>query len=173
MATSLDSIKQIVIDYARSLSIQVEESISVEFEYFGFWILRRATSANVTAVADEGTIEANIWPNLSTLHSCILKPNDEAGLLLPLWIAFPRFSSVTSGWRQGTGEPYKYEWHQWWNTLSQSTKQDYRIRFPEPTDEEREEWKGGWEGFYDHIAEIPGNPNSIPDLLFGRVPRNR
>jgi len=91
--------------------------------------------------------------------------------MLLLWIAFPRYSSVTSGWRQGFGEPYKYEWHKWWNTLNKTEKQRYKDRFPEPTDEERSEMSGCWEGFYDLIAKVPTEQNSIPDFLLGRVPK--
>ena len=119
---------------------------------------------------DAGVAESILWLSSCSIHSFVLEPNEIHGELLPLWLAFPDFNSVTSFWRQGSGEPYKYKWHDWWRTLSDNKKQKYRLKFPEPTDEERGEFSGGWEGFYDEIADVPGDPESIPDLIFGRVP---
>ena len=173
MQTELEErVSKLAVDYAHSVGLHIVEQPSIELEYAGFWVFRRARTANVTLQTDEGVVAASIWPDLSTLHSFILTPEGEDGVLLPLWIAFPRFDSVTLGWRQGTGEPYKYKWHEWWNSLSDARKRQYRLRFPEPTDAERGEWTGGWEGFYDEIAEVPADPESIPDFIFGRVPRS-
>lgn len=161
--------EKLSVDYAQGLGLDVAETVSINVEYEGFWIFRRAIWARIVLETDAGTAESTISINPHSVHSFILEHRNDRELL-PLWIAFPRFNSVTIGWRQGTGEPYKYRWHDWWRTLSETQKQQYKLKFPEPTDEDRGEWYGGWENFYEEIAEVPGDRDSIPDLLFGRVP---
>lgn len=159
------------IDYAKRLGFEVFETTSIEIEHDGFWIFRYPTWARVALVTNAGVAESTLWARASNIHSFIVQPSESDGELLPLWLAFPAYDSVTSGWRQGSGELYKYKWHDWWRTLPDLKKEQYKLKFPEPTDEERGEWTGGWEGFYDEIADVPGDPASIPDLLFGRVPQ--
>ncbi|NES83356.1 MAG: hypothetical protein F6K10_19215 [Moorea sp. SIO2B7] len=94
-------------------------------------------------------------------------PSDSTHFMLPLWAAYPTYDSVTSGWRQGYGEVYKYRWHDWYDKLSDEKRTEYRERFPPPKDEEL-----CWADFYELIADVPADYNSIPDFLMGRVPKN-
>src|SRR5262249_23678247 len=52
-------------------------------------------------------------------------PSDPKEILLPFWAPFPTYSSVSSGWRQGCGEPYKYRWHSFYRSLSAEEKAKY------------------------------------------------
>ena len=93
-------------------------------------------------------------------------PSQEKGFLLPLWAAFPTYNSVTCGWRQGYGEPYKYRWHSFYRGLTEDEKAEYRRKYPPPDDADR-----CWKGFYELIAETPADgKNAIADFIFGRVP---
>jgi len=94
-------------------------------------------------------------------------PNNNAYNMLPLWAAFPTYNSVTSGWRQGYGEVYKYRWHNWYCQLSDEKRSEYQQRFPPPKDEELY-----WADFYELIANVPADADSISDYLLGRVSRN-
>jgi len=87
--------------------------------------------------------------------------------MLPLWAAFPHHTSITSGWRQGYGEVYKYRWHDWYNRLSDERRLEYKQRFPPPEDKEL-----AWDDFYELIADVPADHNSIQGLLLGHVPKN-
>lgn len=61
-------------------------------------------------------------------------------LLPPLWLAFPEIERYSIGWRMGYGEDYKYQFFQWFDTLSSKEQSDYRTLFPEPVT-----WKGWWD----------------------------
>jgi hypothetical protein len=90
-------------------------------------------------------------------------PKTNADVMLPWWAAYPDFSSVTIGWRMGSGEVYKHRWYAWYRNLSREQRTEYRHRFPTPE-------FGAWEGWYEQIADVPAEPDSITDLIFGRVP---
>jgi len=64
------------------------------------------------------------------------------GTMIPLWLAYPGYSSVTSGWRQGEGENYRRCWSSWYEALSDEQKASYQERFEAPDDER------GWVDFY-------------------------
>ncbi|MGE0708617.1 MAG: hypothetical protein AB7N76_12645 [Planctomycetota bacterium] len=75
----------------------------------------------------------------------VFKPTPGSGQhMLPLWAAFPGYSSVTIGWRMGTGEAYRHAWHAWYGALDNAEQARYRDRFPPPDDE-----ANCWEGFYE------------------------
>lgn len=69
------------------------------------------------------------------------RPHEPTRFWLPPWAAFPRYSSATMGWRQGSGEVYLTEWFRWFTSLSEERKASYKERFPEPS-------RDGWPGFY-------------------------
>jgi hypothetical protein len=82
-----------------------------------------------------------------------------------LWVVFPGWDSVTTFWRQGSGEQYKYQWHAFWRSLSKELKELYRAKYPEPPEKEL-----CWAGFYDEIAEKPaGKEHPLADMIVGRV----
>ena len=83
--------------------------------------------------------------------------------MLPLWLVYPNYTSLTMGWRQGGGEGYKLRWHAWWRSLDADAKRAYRISYPEPAVPEL-----CWSGFYDDIAETPSS-GGIAELIVGRV----
>jgi len=76
-------------------------------------------------------------------------PSDPKGLLLPLWAAYPTYTSVSAGWRQAYGEQYRYKWHTFFQELAENVRADYRRKFPVPADEER-----GWQGFYELMRQM-------------------
>lgn len=117
-----------------------------------------------TVDTGNGRAIAVIRASTRSLYRFEFYPNDPRGFLLPLWAAFPLFSSVTSGWRQGSGEPYKYRWHSFYRGLTLSEKEEYRKRFPPPDDR-------GWQGFYEFIADRPATgEHSIAECILGQVP---
>ena len=61
-------------------------------------------------------------------------------IMPPLWLAYPEIERYSIGWRMGYGEDYKYKFFDWFETLSQEEKAQYRTLFPEPVT-----WKGWWE----------------------------
>ena len=58
----------------------------------------------------------------------------------------------------GSGEDYKYRWHDWYDQLTEKELSDYKTRFPPPEDKEL-----CWYDFYELIADVPDDPDSIPD----------
>jgi hypothetical protein len=70
-------------------------------------------------------------------------PTDADHRMVPLWAAYPTYSSVTIHWRMGNGEDYRYGWNGWYSRLSHEQRAEYQRRFPAPEDDR------GWEGFYD------------------------
>ena len=64
---------------------------------------------------------------------------DNKGKALPLWLAFPDDPRASMGWRMGGGEDYKIEFGNWYRSLSDEARSEYRQFYPEPE---------GWEDFY-------------------------
>jgi hypothetical protein len=97
------------------------------------------------------------------------EPPTTGGWLLPLWVAFPMYSSMTSFWRCCSGEDYKYKWHAWYRGLSEVERSNYKKHFPAPTDPER-----AWEGWYEEVADQPAGAESpVADFILGQVPAVR
>jgi len=94
---------------------------------------------------------------------CEYYPTDPSAFWLPLWAAYPTFSSVTIGWRMAECEEYKYKWNAWYHNLSGATRAEYQRKFPPPEDEER-----AWKGFYEWIADVRFGGN-ISEVIIGRV----
>ena len=114
----------------------------------------------------DGEAVATIYSRAARVNSFEYYPRDERAFLLPLWAAYPRFTSVTVGWRQGSGERYKYRWHAFYRKLSEHAKAEYRRRFQPPDDEER-----CWHGFYELTSDKRAtNKHPIADFIIGRVP---
>ena len=146
------NLREIAIEHARSLGLAAVEVSSFEIEYKGFWIFRRPQWTLLQLKTDSGIVHATFRGNPGTFHSFILAPANKEVDLFPLWIAFPTFSSVTMGWRQGLGKDYFYNWHTWWDGLSKPRRRDYMVRYPEPLDSEREASAGGWKDFYKYFV---------------------
>lgn len=126
------------------------------FRRGAIWHLRAESSAGLMRICIDdhtGVVEFEIEPEY----------RDAAGRMLPLWLVYPSYTSVTAGWRQGTGETYKLRWHSWWRTLDAEGKAAYRAAYPEPIRSDL-----CWSGFYDEIAERPSS-GSIGDFIDGRV----
>jgi hypothetical protein len=85
------------------------------------------------------------WATVNTQLGVVwfeFRPTDPDRFWLPPWAAYPLYNSVTTGWRQGNGEQYWIDWHDWYAALPQDRKAAYRERFPEPD-------RDGWPGFYE------------------------
>ena len=94
---------------------------------------------------------------------CEYYPTDSNRFWLPLWVAYPTFSSVTIGWRMADGEEYKYKWHAWYRNLRDPARAEYKQHFPPPADESL-----GWKEFYELVADVPSG-GSVSDVIVGRV----
>jgi hypothetical protein len=120
-----------------------------------------------TVDTGDGTVIASVCTSTAKVVRFEYTPNDQKAWLLPLWVAYPTYNSMTSGWRQGYGEPYKYRWHAFYRSLSDEEKCKYRQTYSPPNDKER-----CWQGFYEFIADQPatGCEHSIAEFILGRVP---
>jgi len=58
----------------------------------------------------------------------------------PLWMLYPHIPKFSIGWRMGYGESYKYQLHDWKETLSEEERLAYQDLFPAPA---------AWRGYYD------------------------
>jgi hypothetical protein len=64
---------------------------------------------------------------------------NQAGAVPPPWRAFPTYSPVTMGWRQGNGEYWMMRvWQPFWSGLSPTERSQYLDRWEAPT--EWREW---------------------------------
>lgn len=64
---------------------------------------------------------------------------NQAGEVLPPWRAFPDYSTVSGGWRQGNGEYWMMRaWHPFWSGLPEPERARYLERWAAP--EEWREW---------------------------------
>ena len=125
----------------------------------------RVDSYTLSFDTEAGPVQASVSRRTRGVHYFELKPTDPKQFLLPLWGVFPHYTSVTTFWRQGYGEHYKYLWHTWYRGLSDEDRRRYKQRFPAPTDERR-----CWEGFYEQVADVPATgQNPIGELIIGRV----
>lgn len=50
------------------------------------------------------------------------------------WEEFPELCCVSSGWRQGYGQGYLYDWDDWYQQLSPQERAAYQVRHAQPTD---------------------------------------
>ena len=50
----------------------------------------------------------------------------------PLWIIYPGISRYSIGWRMGYGEGYKYDFWEWFESLTKDEQNVYKEMFPEP-----------------------------------------
>jgi hypothetical protein len=126
--------------------------------FFGFrsYVVEIDTGSGVARVAMSGDFR---------VYEADYRPEDGNAYLLPLWAAFPQYTSMTIGWRWCSGEEYKYKWHAWYRGLSVEERVKYRARFPAPTDEER-----AWEGWYECVADAPASgENPVGEFIIGRV----
>jgi len=57
----------------------------------------------------------------------------------PQWMMYPHIHPYSIGWRMGYGEGYKWDFRDWWNTLSKDERERYQANFPEPSI---------WRGYY-------------------------
>lgn len=60
-------------------------------------------------------------------------------IMKPLWMEFPEYERLSTGWRIGAGEYYAGEFWKWFETLSECDQKEYIELFPEPVT-----WKGFW-----------------------------
>ncbi|NBW37269.1 MAG: NADAR family protein [Cytophagia bacterium] len=92
----------------------------------------------------------------------------------PLWIMYPYITQFSLGWRMGAGEGYKFDLHDWLNTLTEVERKKYFEMFPKPGF-----WHDKIEGnYYEGVALWPQekkytienllstNADSKPEYLF-------
>lgn len=60
----------------------------------------------------------------------------------PVWIAFPKISWGSIGWRMGAGEDYWHSWVGWYKGLPEEMRALYKQSWVEPE---------GWGGFYEFM----------------------
>lgn len=102
------------------------------------------------------------YDNVSGVCRFEYYPDSKNAFVLPLWVAYPAYNLVTSGWRQSSGEVYKIRWHSWYRELDEATKAEYKRLFVPPDDDR------SWQDFYEQIADIPSS-GSIIDHIINRV----
>jgi hypothetical protein len=155
---------QLAQDYAASCGIPWKDVRVVNKERS--WWYFNVHSYELDVDTGDGTariLVSNHFWNVRGIYSFEYYPNDETGDLLPLWLAFPGFTSVAIGWRMGRGEVYKYRWHDWYRRLSEARRTEYKRKYSPPEDDDR-----AWQGFYEFIADVPSG-GSISDQIFGRI----
>jgi hypothetical protein len=115
--------------------------------------------------AGDGVTHATVDARAAAVRSFEHYPEGENGFLPPLWAAFPTYSPLATGGRQGNGEVYNDRWYWFYRNLSDGQRADYRRRFPPPDDDR------GWQGFYEHFADVrAGGTYPIAEFIVGRVP---
>lgn len=50
----------------------------------------------------------------------------------PQWIECPQLSEFSMGWRMGAGEEYRYQFWDWYESLTPAQQQEYQTLFPYP-----------------------------------------
>ena len=50
----------------------------------------------------------------------------------PVWLMYPHITQFSIGWRMGAGEGYKYDFGDWFKTLSEKEQRKYQEMFPHP-----------------------------------------
>lgn len=66
---------------------------------------------------------------------------NQIGDVFPPWQAFPKYDSLSGGWRQGNGEYWLLNiWLPYWKQLSEQEKQNYLNKWDAP-----EDWKEKWQ----------------------------
>ncbi|HEX4797101.1 MAG TPA: hypothetical protein VH370_25135 [Humisphaera sp.] len=101
----------------------------------------------VEVVTIEGVASVHMSRNL-VINWVSFTPSSPGGLLLPLWAAFPHFTSVTIFWRMCPGEDYMLQWREWYRGLTDAERFKYQERFPTPADPQR-----AWEGWYEMLGK--------------------
>jgi hypothetical protein len=134
-------------------------------EWRGWWPRYRVDFYTFTILVPDAVVISSVRGESYSIHRFEVYPLFAKGVMLPLWLAYPEFNSVTIGWRMGSGEFYKYRWHYWYRSLSDEQRTEYKKKFPPPNDDDR-----AWAGFYEVIADERADPNSPGEYVAGRVP---
>ncbi|MDS0525502.1 NADAR family protein [Clostridium sp. SHJSY1] len=64
--------------------------------------------------------------------------------MAPLWIKYPQINRYSLGWRMGFGESYVVKFGEWYESLNNEEKKEYKEMFPEPK---------GWLGWYEEVFD--------------------
>lgn len=72
--------------------------------------------------------------------------------MAPLWLAFSDYHRYSLGWRMGSGESYKYDFWDWYHSLSITEQGEYSLLFPEPK---------MWRGTYTDEKHSPSDPYGL------------
>lgn len=114
-----------------------------------WWYLWTDQDARFEFEVDTGDGEAFVHVDPHTPEVSLFEYHpQERKFLLPLWAAYPTYTSVTIGWRMGYGENYRYAWHTFYASLSETEKMQYKQKYPPPADEDR-----CWQDFYKYSAD--------------------
>lgn len=147
-------------DYAAKWDLQLKDVLATGKKP-AWWLPFSIRWYTFTFHTGSGIVVVDVfWPGYK-VKRFELYPLTGRGVMLPLWAAYPDFTSVTIGWRMGHGEVYKYRWHHWYRSLTDDEQAEYKKRFPPPD-------YGAWPGFYEEIADRPSS-GSIGDHVIGRV----
>ncbi|HEV2970567.1 MAG TPA: hypothetical protein VGY55_11410 [Pirellulales bacterium] len=79
---------------------------------------------------------------------------DEQRELAPPWVEFPYIPWLSNGWAMGPAGFYWWRWEAWFRALSESARNDYKSKYPEPK---------GWPGFYG--LKEPGERPDIVEIV--------
>ena len=146
--------------YAAKVGLSVAEVLATGHSP-SRWLFVKFRWYSLTAHTGNGIAVVNVaWPGCS-VERFEFYPTDGKSPMLPLWLAYPTFNSLTIGWRMGSGENYKHRWHQWYRGLTDEQRTGYKDRFPPPQED-------SWSGFYEEIAER-ASQGTITDHISGRV----
>jgi hypothetical protein len=162
---------ELAMQYAAEWAVPWQRLLKVEKKRRGgFWFFAHSVWYEIQIDTGDGEATVIVHPRSGVVQSMEYFPRDKAAFLLPLWAAYPRYTSVTVGWRMGgpgpgSPEGYKYRWHAFYRNLSADLKAQYQRKFPPPGDAER-----CWSDFYEIIASQPARKGSIADFVAGRVP---
>ena len=78
------------------------------------------------------------------------KWRDDEGYLAPPWVALPHIPRGSIGWRMGPGEDYWQVFIDWYKGLSESDRERFRNKYPEP---DKAASADPWTGFYEAMGK--------------------
>ncbi|MCM8531865.1 MAG: hypothetical protein NE330_11940 [Lentisphaeraceae bacterium] len=127
--------------YAQEYGVSLGQIESVNFKKK----LLCVSNCSISFNNDSGKGVVDVAPDYQ-IKRFEFHPSSNDKDMLPLWIAYPSYNSVTIGWRMGTGELYREKWTTWFLSLPNGTRQTFIEKYPLPEDKEL-----GWEDFYTNL----------------------
>ncbi|PCJ51326.1 MAG: hypothetical protein COA79_26575 [Planctomycetota bacterium] len=156
----IEKAKSVAKQYGEKWSVKVE-TLEV-FERTPLWYFPFKTSAYFFSFKNdfgEGEVIVSTSKYTVTMFSFI--PFNLEVEMLPLWVAFPQFNFLTSGWRQSYGESYSIRWHEFFDDLPLSKKEEYAKQYKPPIDPDL-----GWGSFYEMQNEDYSDIDPVMNVIF-------